>query len=348
VRLPRLSLPAYRRLALATLVALVAITVVGAAVRLTGSGLGCSTWPSCEAGSFAPRSASDTHAVIEFTNRLANVGIGLLTVATVVGARLVRPRRDDLVRWALGVLAWVAGNGLVGAVVVWLELTPLSVIGHFVLSLGAIWNALWLYDRAGRQPPAPAAAPGAAPGSPPPQAPVRVRAATARLVAATRVLVAVSGVVLLTGTVVTGSGPHAGDQRADRLDLDVGAVARVHGVTVIVFLALAVAVAHLAHRGEAVPVVADRSRALVAVLVAQAAIGYWQYFAGVPALLVAFHVLGSALVWVAVLRLWLALTPGEAGAAAPPAPRTPAGARPAGARPAAGPAGVSRAPTATT
>jgi cytochrome c oxidase assembly protein subunit 15 len=304
VRLPRLSPATYRRLALATLVSLVAVTVIGAGVRLTGSGLGCSTWPSCEPDSFTPRSAADTHALIEFANRLVNAAIGLVSIAAVIGARLRRPWRPDLFRWALGVLAWVLANGLVGALVVWLHLSPVSVIGHFILSLGAIWNAQVLYDRAGRDQPV---------GSGP-----RHRAATPRFVSACRWLVAAAGVALVSGTIVTGSGPHAGDERADRLALEVGTVARAHGLTMVVFLAVTVVVVRMAHRGEAEPSVAQRSHELLVVLVAQAAIGYWQYFTGVPALLVAFHVLGAALVWMAVLRLWLSLAPPEP--APPPVP----------------------------
>jgi heme a synthase len=292
VRLPRLSPAAYRSLALALLVSLVLITVVGAGVRLTGSGLGCSTWPSCEPDSFTPRSASDTNAMIEFANRLLNAAVGVLAIAAVVGARLREPRRDDLVRWAIGVFAWVASNGLVGAMVVWLDLSPISVIGHFVLALGAIWNALMLWQRAGEDP---------APGEP------RRPVATPRFVTATKTLLVAVAVVLITGTLVTGAGPHAGDERADRLALEVGNVVRIHGVSMVVFLALTVVVVRMAHRGDATPTVSSRANELLVALVGQAAIGYWQYFTGIPALLVAFHVLGATLVWIAVLRLWLSL-----------------------------------------
>ncbi|HEX6567829.1 MAG TPA: COX15/CtaA family protein [Acidimicrobiales bacterium] len=295
MRLPRLSPTAYRRLALATLASLVLVSVLGAVVRLTGSGLGCSTWPSCEPDSFTPRSASDGHAMVEYVNRMVNAAVGLLTIATVVGARLRRPQRPDLFRWALGVLAWVVSNGLVGALVVWFHLSPVSVIGHFVLALGAIWNALVLVQRSGE---AEAPAPGRR----------RALAATAPFLTATRVLVGAAGVVLLSGTLVTGSGPHAGDERADRLALDVGDMARVHGLAMIGFLAATIVVVRMAHRGDAAPTVVQRSHELLVVLVAQAAIGYWQYFTGVPALLVAFHVLGATLVWIAVLRLWFSLT----------------------------------------
>ena len=293
MRLPRVSPRTYRRITLALLVSLVVITVVGAGVRLTGSGLGCSTWPSCEDGSFTPRSASDGHAMIEFLNRLLNAAVGLLAIAAVLGAHRRDPRRRDLVRWALGVFAWVLSNGLVGALVVWLHLSPVSVIGHFVLALGSIWNALVLHQRAGEERAVPVDE--------------RRAVATPAFVTAVKVLLASAAVVLTTGTVVTGSGPHAGDDRADRLALEVGTVARVHGLSMLVFLAVTIAVVRLAHRGDAGPVVVQRSHELLVVLVGQAALGYWQYFTGVPALLVAFHVLGAALVWVAVLRVWLSL-----------------------------------------
>ena len=124
---------------------------------------------------------------------------------------------------------------------------------------------------------------------------------------ATKVLLVAAVAVLATGTVVTGSGPHAGDERADRLALEVGTVARVHGLTMIAFLAVTLVLIRMAHRGDAGPRVAQRLHELLVVLVAQAAIGYWQYLTGIPALLVAFHVLGATLVWISVLRVWLSL-----------------------------------------
>lgn len=319
----RVSPTAYARITRALLVSLVLITVVGAGVRLTGSGLGCSTWPTCEADSFTPRSASDGHAMIEFVNRLVNAAVGLIAIAAVVGAHRREPRRPDLVRWSLGVFAWILGNGLVGALVVWLELSPVSVIGHFILALGALWNAL-LLDRRARD--------GA------PRQGARPRAATPTFVTAVRVLVGAACVVLTTGTIVTGSGPHAGDERADRLALEVGTVARAHGLSMIAFLVATLVVVRLAHRGDAGPSVVQRAHELLVVIVLQGALGYWQYFTGVPALLVAFHVLGATLVWLAVLRLWLALddATAPAGAESPArsaasAARSPAGGGRAGA-----------------
>lgn len=296
---PRLSPTAYRRVVLATLASLVFIMVTGAAVRLTGSGLGCSTWPSCEPDSFTPRSASDFHGMVEWVNRMITGVVGLFTVAAVAGAWWRAPYRRDLLRWSAGLPLWVAANAVVGALVVWLHLSPVSVIGHFLLSLGAVWNAVVLLERAGTEPATDDA--GAA------GAQARRPQATPRLVAAARGLLAGAAVVVLTGTLVTASGPHAGDERAERLALEVGSVARVHGLAMIAFLALVVAVVRMAHRGDAAAPVVQRGHELLVVLVAQAALGYWQYFAGVPALLVGFHVLGATLVWIAVLRLWLSL-----------------------------------------
>jgi heme a synthase len=306
VRLPELSPRAYRYIVAATLASLVFIMVTGAAVRLTDSGLGCSSWPSCEPDSFTPRSASDTHGMVEWVNRIITGAVGLFTLAAVIGARARRPYRQDLFRWSLGLPAWVFANALVGALVVWLHLSPASVIGHFLLSLAAVWNAVVLHERAGEEP---------APDG-------RRRAlATGTVVAACRLLLVAAGVVILTGTLVTGSGPHAGDERADRLDLAVEDIVRVHGAAMILFLGVTVAVLWMARDGDAGPQVVDRLRQLLVVLVAQAGIGYWQYFTDVPAVLVGFHVFGAALVWIAVWRVWFSLSEpaSAAAAAAPPA-----------------------------
>ena len=131
----------------------------------------------------------------------------------------------------------------------------------------------------------------------------------------------------MTGTLVTGSGPHAGDERADRLDLAVDDIVRVHGAAMILFLGVTLAVLWMAHDGDAGPRVVQRLRVLLVVLVAQAGIGYWQYFTDVPAVLVGFHVFGAALVWIAVLRVWFSLSePATEPATVAPV----AGARPAG------------------
>jgi heme a synthase len=291
----------YRRIAAVTLASLVFIMVTGAAVRLTESGLGCSTWPSCESDSFTPRPASGSAGMVEFGNRLVTAAVGLTTVAAVLGARWRRPRRDDLYRWSWGLPVWVFGNALVGALVVWLHLSPMSVIGHFLLSLGAVWNAVVLHHKAGEEEPGEEPEPGGRQR--------RRRAVAVPTVArACNYLVGAAALTLVTGTLVTGSGPHAGDERADRLPFDLGEVVRLHGVAVVLFLGLTLTVLWMARQGDAAHSVQRRLQVLLVVLVAQAGVGYAQYFTGVPAALVGLHVLGAAGVWIAVLRVRLALT----------------------------------------
>jgi cytochrome c oxidase assembly protein subunit 15 len=286
------------------------IMVTGAAVRLTGSGLGCPTWPSCEPGSLTPRSASDVHGMVEFCNRLITAAVMLFTVAAVVGAHRRRPRRADLFRWALGLPVWVLANAIVGLLVVVLDLSPVSVIGHFLLSLGALWNATVLYEKASEDvevaTDADAADAEAAAGEPVGLG--RRELAVPAVRRACDLLVASAGLALILGTIVTGSGPHAGDSRASRLDFVVGDVARLHGIAVMLFLGLTLAVLWMVRRGDAAPSVEQRLRVLLVVLVLQAAVGYTQYFTGVPALLVGVHVFGAALVWIAVLRVRLGLS----------------------------------------
>ena len=293
--------------------------VTGAAVRLTGSGLGCPTWPTCEEDSFTPHSASDGHAMVEFTNRLVTGAVMLFTIAAVVGALKRRPRRDDLLRWSLGLPFWVLGNAIVGLMVVVLDLSPISVIGHFLLSLGALWNAVVLHEKAGE--PDPSADDALA--EPPPARRRELAVPTVRR--ACDLLLVAAGLALVLGTIVTGSGPHAGDEAADRLDFVVGDVARLHGTAVMLFLALTLVVLWMVRRGDGAPSVDLRLRALLVVLVLQAAVGYTQYFTGVPALLVGVHVLGAASVWIAVLRVRLGLSEPVVETEVAPLPRAEVG-----------------------
>jgi cytochrome c oxidase assembly protein subunit 15 len=298
------GLTGYRRITLVTLASLVAIMVTGAAVRLTDSGLGCSSWPSCEPGRLTPHSASDFHGMVEYVNRLITAVVMLFSVVAVLGARRLRSSlgRSDLYRWSLGLPVWVLGNAVVGGLVVILDLAPVSVIGHFIVSLGAVWNAVVLHWRAGE-----------------PEASSRRPLAVGTVVTACRLLLVAAGLVIVTGTVVTGSGPHAGDSRADRLDFVVGDVARLHGIAMILFLGLTLAVIWMARRGDAAPSVSSRLVELLVVLVCQAGVGYTQYFTGVPAVLVGVHVLGAALVWTAVVRVYLSVSePVPATSPAPP------------------------------
>jgi cytochrome c oxidase assembly protein subunit 15 len=307
------SASTYRLITLAALFALAAIVVTGAAVRLTDSGMGCTTWPNCEAGSLVPRGATGGHGWIEFLNRVFTGIVSVAVALAVLGSRRRQPPRPELTRWSWGLVAGVFAQALLGGLVVFLHVTPVAVAGHYLLSAVLIWNAVVLNHKASE-----------------PEGLRRPRA-TPSLLRRSRALVVLAGLVLFTGTFVTGSGPHGGDDAADRLPFAVTTVARIHSLTVWTFRALVVLVLHGVSRGEAAPEAIGRGRVLIGVVVAQGVLGYVQYFAGVPEILVGAHVLGSVLVWMAALRFHLALTepiplpvPGAmASARVPAAPAVP-------------------------
>ena len=280
---------AYRRITVAALVAVAAIVVSGAAVRLTGSGMGCPTWPSCEDGSLVPRGATGEHGWIEFVNRTFTGAVSVAVVLAVLASRRRVPRRPDLTRWSWGLVAGVAAQALLGGLVVLLHVAPVAVAGHYLLSAVLVANGVILHHKASQPdgPTRPAAAPG--------------------LLRRSSVMVGLAGAVLVTGTLVTGSGPHGGDEAADRLPFAVTTVARLHSLTVWALLLTVLLVLRQAGRGDADPEVVGRGRLVVAAIAAQGALGYVQYAAGVPEVMVLAHVLGSVLVWMAVLRFHLAL-----------------------------------------
>ena len=280
----------YRTITVVVLIAVGAIIVSGAAVRLTGSGMGCPTWPTCEDGSLVPRGATGEHGWIEFVNRTFTGAVSVAVAAAVLASRRRQPRRADLARWSWGLVAGVFAQALLGGLVVVLHVAPIAVAGHYLLSAVLVWNAVVLHHKASE-----------------PEGLRRPRA-TPALRQWSTALVALGGLVLVTGTFVTGSGPHSGDDAADRLPFAVTTVARIHSGTVWAFLVVTVLVLRRAQRGDADPATIGRGNVLVGLVLAQGLLGYVQYAAGVPEILVGAHVLGSVLVWVAALRFHLALT----------------------------------------
>jgi len=292
----RLTPAQYRRVTLVAAVLLAAIIVTGSAVRLTGSGLGCPDWPNCEPGRLTPYAANDFHAMVEFVNRTVTGLVSLAVVVAVLGSLVRVPRRTDLLLLSLGLVAGVIVQIVLGKLVVEKLLSPPWVMSHFLVSMVLLADALVLYRRAG-QPDG---------GFARPAVPIVGRS----VLWMSRVLVLAATVVVVTGTVVTGSGPHSGDvpgtaQRATRLDLYVPDVARVHGTSAMALLALVLVTLLLVHRTRAPAAVARRLEVLLVVLLAQAGVGYAQYFTGIPALLVGIHVAGATALWAATI--WFAL-----------------------------------------
>ncbi len=302
----RISPNAYRKVVMGAGIMLAVIVVSGAAVRLTSSGLGCEDWPTCTEDSLAPEWSF--HAWVEFGNRLFTGVVSAAVIAAVLAAHFRTPRDRRLVLLAGGLVLGVLAQILVGAAVVLLELSPVSVTAHFLISMLLLANAVVLYRTASTTDHT------TAPGVPP-------WARFGHL--------ALGAAVLISGTVVTGTGPNSGDVRANRLPFDLGAVARVHSVIVWAFLAATVALA-VALRG--IPALRRTMQVLVVALLVQGAIGYAQYFTGVPPLLVQLHVTGSIVVWCA--SVWFFLVSGGVGATdkslrgAAPAPLVSSGVRP--------------------
>lgn len=282
------------KVAWANLVAQIGIIVTGGAVRLTGSGLGCSTWPNCEPGQFTPqvRDAADYHGLIEFANR-GLAGIVLLIALALVVLTLVhgrtRPelRRRPVEALAVGIVAGVVLQAVVGGVTVWVELHPAVVGSHFLLSGALVALSAYLVARLREA-----------------DGPTRPLAATG--VGALRPLaiaLAVATVVLVVlGVVVTGAGPHSGDENVGyRFAVDPVSVARIHAVSAWVFTAIVVALLVLLHRARPAPGAEAevaraqrRIRVLLVVTLAQAVVGYAQYFTGLPELLVGIHLFAAA------------------------------------------------------
>lgn len=285
-----LTLPTLRRAALWGLVSQVGIVVTGAAVRLTGSGLGCPTWPRCSNDAFIPNGLENEHPAlnqaIEFGNRLLTFAVLTTAVLCVLAARRVGDR--SLVRLALAQPLGVVGQIVLGGITVLVDLHPAAVAAHFLLSMAIIATAVLLHVRSADSPA----------GESTPR----------ELTLIARLLVPATALLLVVGTVVTGSGPHAGDAKSPRFHIDIERITQLHADLAFVVGGLALALAVGARLSAASPLLKRRSAELLVVVLAQGALGYVQYFTGVPALLVGVHVLGACLVWVAALRAVLATT----------------------------------------
>lgn len=280
-----------RRAALTALVMSVVIVVTGGAVRLTGSGLGCDTWPKCTDDSLVTTAEMGMHGVIEFGNRMLTYVLSAAVGWTIVAARCTEPRRRGLTRLAWAQFWVVMANAVLGGVTVLTGLNPWAVAGHFLLATALITLTTLTWHRARE-----------GDGAPRPLAGPPVRRAVAGLTALTALLV-------MAGTVVTGSGRHAGDNSEDivRMPFDWDTVTQIHSVLAWAVVLGALAVVVGLRLVDAPPGPRARGRELLVVLLAQGVIGYVQYFLDEPPLLVGVHMLGSTLVWIATLRLLLSL-----------------------------------------
>ncbi len=274
----------YLRLSLGVLLFLQsAIVVTGGGVRLTGSGLGCPTWPECTPGSYRPvvgQAEGHLRSWIEFGNRLLTFAVLLAALIAIIA--VLKTGRKDLRALVVLQFLGILGQGVLGGITVLTKLNPIPVAGHFLLSTALIAAATTLYCQHDKK---------------------FVKVSTIKLLARIHIIIA-AGIVVL-GTLVTGTGPHAGDWQAPRFHFKIVTIARIHADVVIIFLILTVAYYFFGK-------LSDETKRLIRILgiisIAQGALGFVQYHQGVPALLVGIHQFGSILVWIAAWRIWLSAT----------------------------------------
>ncbi len=306
-RLPVVPLPLIRALAIVTVVGQAGIAVTGAVVRVTGSGLGCPTWPECFPGSLVPTPHPEVDALnqwIEFGNRLLSISLVLAAGLAMLAALTLRPRRRRLVWLAVAQPLGIVAQAVIGGFVVLSGLVWWSVAVHFLVSMVFTWLAVLLVAAVSDGPgPARPLVPGA----------VRGLVATSTLVL---------GALLVAGTLVTAAGPHAGDAATPRLGIAVAPLAQLHADLLFGYLGLLIGLGFALRATAAPRIVTRRFAILVAAVLAQGALGGTQYALGVPEALAALHVLGAGLVTVAAAGLWVALTERPAPPAATTGPST--------------------------
>lgn len=263
-----------------------ALVLTGGAVRLTGSGLGCPTWPECTPGSYTPvpyQAEGQLHAWIEFGNRLLT--FALLISALVAVVYVLKSGRKDLRSLAAGQVLGIIGQGVLGGITVLTDLHPLPVACHLLLSMLLIAGATSLYSR--RHAPQ-----------------VKVPAPTKTVSVISQLHLVVAFIVLILGTLVTGSGPHAGDEKAQRFGFDIRTVAILHADAVIFLVGITIALL------VAASVAQSTKKAIYiffVITLTQGAIGYTQYLTGIPEALVAAHLAGATIFWIAAWRIRLSV-----------------------------------------
>jgi cytochrome c oxidase assembly protein subunit 15 len=268
------------------------IVFTGGIVRVTGSGLGCPTWPTCDADSLAPTAGLGINGLIEFSNRIFTAVIVLAIAWVIISARLQKPVNRSLARLAWSQFWLVVLNAFAGGITVLTGLNPWLVAAHFLLAMALLATTTLTWHRTHERRTASTQT-----------VPPKARAWTAALLIATVVLIVV-------GTAVTGSGPHSGAASAlDRMGFDWTTVTIVHGCLAVAVLALACVLWFVLAVAGTAPMARNRAAALIGIVLAQGAIGIVQALNGLPDFLVALHLLGVALVWAGTLRVVLDVEP---------------------------------------
>ena len=291
----QLSQQSFLAISRISLVFLYAIIITGSLVRLTGSGLGCADWPQCSTTKFVD--VSTGHAAIEQINRLFTGVVSVAVIAAVLGSFFVTPRRKSLIWLSSALVVGVLAQVILGAVVVLTGLNPWSNMAHFLVSLALVTTAVFLVENAGATN---VVGDFAVIDQTPPTRPLTQKFADLILV--------LCGLAIILGTLVTGSGPHAGDENAIRLNFDLRSITRIHSETVLLCIASTlIFIMQVRKDTSEWSRLKAKLEMFLFVAVAQGGVGYLQYFSGVPAQLVAVHVALAVAVWISCLRLWIAV-----------------------------------------
>ncbi len=268
------------------------IIITGSLVRLTGSGLGCADWPRCSETKFVD--VSNSHAAIEQINRLFTGVVAASVILAVLLSLRLRPKRRDLVAMSVGLVIGVLAQVVIGGIVVLTGLNPFSNIAHFLVSILLMSNAYMLLQHAKIFRTTDIVPPRREP-----------EITENRVTFLVRVVLVMTGLAIVTGTIVTGSGPHAGDENAIRIGLAINVAARIHSISVLICLATAGVLVLTARRSATSwRILAHPLERFLGIGLLQGLVGYVQYFSGLPVFLVAVHVAISVAVWLGALDLY--------------------------------------------
>jgi heme a synthase len=294
--LPMPSLRTQRLVALAVVLTQGGIAVTGAIVRVTASGLGCPTWPQCFPGSFTPVPVAEVpviHQAVEFGNRMITFLVVLTAALAVLTLTRARRRREVLV-YAWLMPASTILQAVIGGITVLTGLLWWTVAIHLLASMAVVWLSVLLYVKVGE----------------PDRGVATLRVPKPMRWSAALIAVTLSA-VLVTGTLVTGAGPHAGDKSVEqpvpRLQVEITTLVHLHSTLLVAYLALVVGLGFGLLAVSAARPVRLRWTVLLALVCAQGLVGTVQFFTGVPAALVAVHVAGAAACTAATAALWASM-----------------------------------------
>ena len=274
-----------RRISLANLIAQSGIIVTGAVVRLTGSGLGCPTWPDCTPGSLIPVAGQveGFHKYIEFGNRLLTFLVLAIAIALFVFSLLNEKR--NIIVWSFLPLIGTLLQAVLGGITVLTGLHPSTVMAHFLLSIVLVGISVKIYDYFNNK---------------------KVYKVLPKIVDNyVKIVTLVGSAVIILGTITTGSGPHSGDEIAARFDLDVRVIAWLHADSVSLFVGLIIGLLVITKLNSDSNHLFKTTRTLFTICLVQGFIGYVQWFSNLPWILVSFHVIGAVITWIAIVNLAL-------------------------------------------